>query len=105
LISVWLEENGHATRDTRFDAVGIHAVAICRAGIGRTLPVSDGPGMPAAAEGSSASGPDALPLCEPARQSDVGRQGGDSQEERADGKAQQAIWALQLSARLRAISS
>lgn len=101
VFGVGLRRTHHATRDTRFDAVTIHAVANCCSGISRVLPVSDGPGMQAVAEGSSASGPDGLPLCEPARQCDVGRQGGNSQEERADGEAQQTTWAEQLSARLR----
>jgi hypothetical protein len=52
--------------------------------------------MHAGAEGSSASRPDALPLREPARQPDMGRQGGDSQKERTDGEVQQAARAERL---------
>ena len=84
--------------DDDFGVGRIRAVASSRSGIGRALPVSDGPGMQTRAEGSSACGPDALPLREPTRQPDVGRHGADLQEECADGEAQQATWAERLSA-------
>lgn len=85
--------------DTCFHAGRDGPVAVRSTGIGGTLSVSDGAGLRAAATEPSPGHPHAVPVRESSRQSDVGRQGGDSQEECTDGEAQQDARAEQLSAR------